>query len=183
MTHDYAKVRSRPPPTRALLPLWLWFFSGFASGAFIVFLAMLAKIDPDSTAPNTTRTSIQSPATNPGQAGQQKKEWSFYDFFTNNEVPVDDRPTQEQPKPRDVADGHTRLLQVGSFGRREDADARRAALLLMGFADTSIQPAEVNGETRYRVMVGPFDTALARDRAQDRLAQEGISTLPITIVP
>jgi cell division protein FtsN len=36
-----------------------------------------------------------------------------------------------------------------------------------------------NGDTWYRVMVGPFDSANAAHRAQDKLASAGIETLAI----
>ena len=71
------------------------------------------------------------------------------------------------------------LLQAGSFRRNDDADRRRGELILHGLS-ARIQPVSMgNGDTWYRVMVGPFENANAAHRAQDKLASAGIETLAI----
>ncbi len=71
------------------------------------------------------------------------------------------------------------LLQAGSFRRNEDADRRRAELILKGF-EASIQSVDLDsGDSWHRVMIGPYDNLNAMHRAQDQLASNGIETLPI----
>lgn len=66
-------------------------------------------------------------------------------------------------------------LQVGSFRRYEEADRRKAELAMLGFAST-IQSANVSGETWHRVKVGPLPEAEAR-KARDRLKAVGMNPL------
>jgi cell division protein FtsN len=68
-------------------------------------------------------------------------------------------------------------LQVGSFRRYEDADRRKAELAMLGFAST-IQSANVSGETWHRVKIGPMPEAEAR-KARDRLKAVGMNPLLI----
>ncbi|MFZ5466317.1 MAG: SPOR domain-containing protein [Pseudomonadota bacterium] len=66
-------------------------------------------------------------------------------------------------------------LQVGSFRRYEEADRRKAELAMLGFT-SSIQSANVSGETWHRVKVGPMPEAEAR-KARDRLKAVGMNPL------
>lgn len=71
------------------------------------------------------------------------------------------------------------LLQAGSFRTRDEADKRRAQLLLSGLA-VSVQSAKLaNGETWYRVMVGPFADEATMLKAQKQLAAMKVETLPV----
>ena len=70
-------------------------------------------------------------------------------------------------------------MQAGSFRRNEDADRRRAELILKGF-EASIQSVNLDsGDSWHRVMIGPYNNLNAMHRAQDQLASNGIETLPI----
>ena len=53
-------------------------------------------------------------------------------------------------------------------------------LLLLGL-DVFMQEVEIEGKTWYRVMVGPLDSELDRNRAQDKLAQAQIESLPLQV--
>ena len=61
-----------------------------------------------------------------------------------------------------------------------DADERRATLILLGL-DVGIQEVKVTGDTWHRVIAGPFDSKLQLNRAQDKLAQAEISSIPMKI--
>ena len=47
--------------------------------------------------------------------------------------------------------------------------------------DVSIEEVKVAGDDWHRVMVGPFDSQLERNRAQNKLAQAEIPTISIKI--
>src|SRR5690606_19790017 len=49
----------------------------------------------------------------------------------------------------------TYFLQTGAFRSRDDAEAMRARILMIGLP-VQIQTAQLNGETINRVRVGPF---------------------------
>ena len=56
----------------------------------------------------------------------------------------------------------------------------RGELILLGL-DVVITTVKVSGHDHYRVIVGPFDTELGRNRAQDKLAQAQIESLALKI--
>ena len=68
------------------------------------------------------------------------------------------------------------LLQAGSFKQMEDADRRRAELLLLGL-DPKIE--ETNGDNGhwYRVYVGPFESRSRLAKARSLTAAQNIDTL------
>ncbi|MDX1805304.1 MAG: SPOR domain-containing protein [Alcanivorax sp.] len=71
------------------------------------------------------------------------------------------------------------MLQAGSFRGGDDADRRRAELILKGF-EASVQAVSLdNGDTWHRVMIGPYNSVSAMHSAQDKLAANGVETLPI----
>ena len=66
--------------------------------------------------------------------------------------------------------------QAGSFRRPEDADRRRAHVLLLGL-DARIEGVDANGDRWHRVIVGPFEGRGPLDRARATLISENIDTL------
>jgi cell division protein FtsN len=68
------------------------------------------------------------------------------------------------------------LLQAGSFKQRDDADRRRAELLLLGL-EPKIE--ETNGDNGrwFRVYVGPFESRSRMARARSLTAAQDIDTL------
>jgi cell division protein FtsN len=89
------------------------------------------------------------------------------------EVEVD---AESMPRRAAESESATYLLQAGSFRQAEDADRRRAELLLLG-----LQPRveETNGSNGrwYRVLLGPFDSRSKMAAARSLTAQQNIDTL------
>ena len=68
-------------------------------------------------------------------------------------------------------------MQAGAFSRHADADRRRGEILLLGY-DARIETVKsADGQTRYRVSVGPFADPEALARARRALHDVGIDTL------
>lgn len=65
------------------------------------------------------------------------------------------------------------ILQAGAFRSSSDAEAMKARLALIGF-EARVASAEVNGQTLYRVRIGPYAQLDAMNRAKARLAENGI---------
>jgi len=87
------------------------------------------------------------------------------------EAPKQEAPKQEAPKPAGLA------MQAGAFSRHADADRRRGEILLLGY-DARIETVKsADGQTRYRVSVGPFADPEALARARRALHDVGIDTL------
>lgn len=67
------------------------------------------------------------------------------------------------------------LLQAGSFRTLDDAEGMRARLALLGY-EARVISADVNGQTVYRVRLGPFPKVDDVNQAKSRLADNGIES-------
>ena len=75
------------------------------------------------------------------------------------------------PKPAGLA------MQAGAFSQHADADRRRGEILLLGY-DARVETVKTaDGQTRYRVSVGPFADPAALANARRALRDVGIDTL------
>jgi cell division protein FtsN len=77
------------------------------------------------------------------------------------------------PAPEETRADASYLLQAGAFRSSSDAEAMKAKLALIGF-EARVINAEVNGQTLYRVRVGPYGQLDMMNRARARLAENGI---------
>ena len=182
MTQDFAKKRrskdsardSPPIATREQTFSLATFVTGFLGGAFITFLAALWYMKP---AGDILDTDEGKPNAEP-QAKAEEMQWDFYEIFPKLIVPIVEEYSKSSKKV--AIDNSGWILQAGSFKDFIDADQRRATLILMGL-DVSINEVKVAGTNWHRIMVGPFDSQLERNRAQNMLAQAEIATIPIKI--
>ncbi len=182
MTQDFAKKhrskKSAPgsPPVGVRGPTFslATFLTGFLSGTFITFLAALWYLKP---AGDMQSMDAGKPRAEP-QAKVQEMQWDFFEIFPKSVVPIVEEYTKSGKKV--IVDNSRWVLQAGSFKDPIDADERRATLILMGL-DVSIREVKVTGDTWHRVVVGPFDAKLELNRAQDKLAQAEIPSIPMKI--
>lgn len=188
--------------SRRQLPGWLWLFTGLAAGLFIAFLYHLAQLQQQEKPPvhddKPAKTS-NSKSLRPGDKPLPK--FDFYAVLPKMEVilPRDDESdnkpatqpagsdskgqTQSQPQQAQAAseDKGRFLLQAGSFRDSADAERLRAEFTLDGF-NVHVQPGTLaNGDTWYRVMIGPFTNKADLRSAQTRLAARNVDTLPIQV--
>ena len=182
MTQDFAKKRRSTESTRnSPLPAarertfsLATFVTGFLGGAFITFLVTLGYLRPTG---DILTIDQARPNTEP-QASVKEMQWDFYEIFPKLVVPIIQEYTKNGENAVDGSSSWT--LQAGSFRDSIDADQRRATLILMGL-DVSIQEVKVKGDSWHRIMIGPFDSQLERNRAQNKLAQAEIATISIKI--
>ncbi len=176
---DYAKrttTRSKKKP----LPGWVWMLGGLVAGLFIAFLVYVQK---NGAAPTkVTSRAITKPAvtdtrevkkTTPPPAPKKRDggiNFDFYNILPELEVVI---PSLELGRGND-AEKATYYLQVGSFKNQEEAEARKAELLLLNFTP-SVQTVTVdNSQTWHRVRLGPFTDRRSVDKARRRLQDNGI---------
>lgn len=117
-----------------------------------------------------------------GQAGQRVSEsidWSFYDLFPKAEVAT--VSGYQQPMAAEGELAREYFLQVGSFPRLDDADARRAELLLLGLSP-SVEDKVIENRTWHRIMLGPFESDVQLNRVQAILAANDFESMPIAKV-
>lgn len=100
--------------------------------------------------------------------------------------PVTSRPnekpaTSAAPEPTSAGGGgFTYYLQAGAFRERQDAEATKARLALMGVAATIAERKSEMG-TLYRVRVGPFDDVEGMNRARVRLSDNGVDAAVVRV--
>ena len=94
-----------------------------------------------------------------------------------NEKPA----TSPAPEPSSAGSGgFTYYLQAGAFRERQDAEATKARLALMGVAATIAERKSEMG-TLYRVRVGPFDDVEGMNRARVRLSDNGVDAAVVRV--
>jgi cell division protein FtsN len=76
--------------------------------------------------------------------------------------------------------GFTYYLQAGAFRERQDAEATKARLALMGVAAAIAERKSEMG-TLYRVRVGPFDDVEGMNRARVRLSDNGVDAAVVRV--
>ncbi|HEY0877808.1 MAG TPA: SPOR domain-containing protein [Zeimonas sp.] len=82
-------------------------------------------------------------------------------------------PGTAPPAAGDAQADASYLLQAGAFRSSSEADSMKARLALIGF-EARVLDAQVNGQTLYRVRVGPYAQLDSMNRARARLAENGI---------
>ena len=162
------------------LPAWVWLFTGVVTGLFLAFLYYLAGIKP------TDRQMKDIEVSAPGfpKSGKDSPKFDFYTLLPDREVVA---PTPETPKARNSAPTPTPtaneqyVIQTGSFRSAQEADHRRAELILMGL-DVKIQKVELGpGEAWHRVQVGPFQSSTELEAAKTTLAENNIEHIVLRL--
>ncbi len=164
-----ARGKSNTAPVRSV---WRWYFAGLTSGIFLSFLLYLGTL-PDGAGPEQGAVNGQAkaePETPP------KPRFDFYTMLPEQEIEVDE-PAQQPSRNATTAEPEAYyLLQAGSFRQREDADRRRAELLLLGL-EPSVEEAQGENGRWFRVYLGPFESRSTMSRARSLTAAQNIDTL------
>ena len=184
MARDYAKGRKpaaakpaarrkntnkRPTGATQRSPL-KWFGGGLLSGVFLSFMAYLGTLPADPGSATQSAESQAQPAAAP------TPRWDFYTLLPERTIDVEVDPA-EVTAPRDTpATRENYLLQAGSFRQREDADRRRAELLLLGL-EPSIEETTGDNGRWFRVYLGPYDSRSKMSKARSLTAGQSIETL------
>ncbi|MDP5063076.1 MAG: SPOR domain-containing protein [Haliea sp.] len=150
---------------------WRWYGAGVGTGVFLSLLLYLGTLPP-SIPPGTG-----SPAAAEAQA-PPKPRFDFYTLLPEQTIDVEVEPSaMTAPLPSaspQVTESF--VLQAGSFRQREDADRRRAELLLLGL-DPNVEESTGNNGRWFRVYLGPFSTHAQMSRARGLTAAQNIDTL------
>lgn len=153
------------------------YFAGLLSGVFASFLGYLYML-PASDAPATPPT--PEPTATAPQPDKPETNFIFYQELKQKRVEMDEpvvEPAADVSKPRSISSADdVYILQAGSFRAREDADRRRAELLLLGLEPNISESSGDNGRW-FRVYLGPFDNRRDMNRARGLTAGQNIETL------
>ncbi|MBR6027049.1 MAG: SPOR domain-containing protein [Neisseriaceae bacterium] len=125
------------------------------------------------TLPEKTTTEqtpiIAKQQTTSNKKTQQKQEDELSQFIRNIEKEQKNKPTTPTKVASNNATQNNAVLQIGSFTQREQAEAQRAKLSMLGI-NSHIESAQVNNRTIYRVRSGRLNSQQlqnARKRLQD----------------
>lgn len=143
------------------MPGWLWMLLGLTVGfvgavvAYIVMAPTPAGSQAEPTrADSAPASSEQTLATEqqPTLPPKPEARFTFYEMLPNlTLVPRSDTYTPGTRSKSNVA----YVIQAGSFADKDDAETRRAELILLGMAPKISKVRLPNGRTTYRVEIGP----------------------------
>ena len=155
---------------------WSWFFSGLFSGLFIAFIAYLALNRP--ALPPTVVDTDEAVAAEQSEEGREG--FDFYQYLPTAEVQVDVVPVDITRNQEPVDDNQQYMLQAGSFQDQQDAEGRRASIILLNL-NARVTPGTVAGSRWHRVQVGPFAGRQAAEEARQTLSSNNIDTIVLQL--
>jgi cell division protein FtsN len=185
--------KNRAHATRSLperqIPGWLWLLTGAALGAFVMFLVHLSELKSQQQSGSSIGATQASTEHNEPEAqGKAPIVLEFYNRLKDAQVEVgpnqSPQPDAEIPiedirPPKANSEGLEYYLQVASFRSSDMADNLRANLIMMNM-EARIVTAEISpGDTRHRVVVGPYNSSGERSLDRDKLIKNGLNPTPI----
>jgi cell division protein FtsN len=179
------------------VPGWIWLLVGLLGGlvlAAVLFLrgdigkagSLLPQPNPEARAPAAV---TEEPVAQEAAPEPKKPKYEFFDVLRDKEFIIPDAElnaqaqaeadaaTPDAPVPG-AADSVRYLIQAGAFRSLADADALKARIALTGEV-ARVEPAQVNGDTIYRVRLGPYPTASTLAAAKQALGSHGIEAVAI----
>lgn len=184
MTRDYKHARQASrneegPP----IPAWVWLAGGFVLG-FGTAMGVTWLQQSDTELPDFALEPPPAPEREEEEEDEDER-FSFYRMLERFEVTVPETDLElrrDRDRDESVPELDTEgsfLLQVASFQSESDADRMRANLTLAGY-NARINRVEVDdGQTYYRVHVGPIDSPEEVERTLERLEDDGMEPLVI----
>ena len=150
------------------------YVAGVLTGVFLSFIGYLGTLPDPAVSATETGTPEQ-----PEVVIQRPR----FDFYTNlTQESIDEVQDQVEPA-ADVSKPPTAnelpepyLLQAGSFRQHDDAERRRAQLLLLGLEPVIEEISSSNG-IWFRVYLGPFESRELMVRARGLTTNQNIETL------
>ena len=163
------------------IPKWVWITTPTLAVAFIGFILYLSTIPAGNeldAVKGDAKKALQIGVDKAKEEAAKKVDKPSYDFYKLLENQTVEVPEVEEyhSTPKDAEEKYQYLLQVGSFRSGDDAERLRASLLREGM-DAYQKKAEINGNTWFRVYVGPFTDRSKLNKAQDMLVARSISPL------
>ncbi len=174
-------------------PAWLWLIGGLLIGFGLFAVLFLRDVFDEGERTPRARPGTQppAPAVEEPLAQEQPARRPRYDFYTllpEREVEIPDeelrasaRAERERPAAAPtptLPDGVRFLLQAGSFADPKRAEEHKARIAFAGEL-ARVEATEVDGGTRYRVMLGPYGDARSLEAAKGKLSQAGIESIAV----
>lgn len=169
-TRGASPQRRNKPPASPLR----WFMSGMLTGVLACLILWLMVQQPDP--PKRDKPLAKTPAEVPVEdSDTHETQFDFFTLLPEREVSISSEEIEAQAAAM-PEESISYTLQAGSFRRSEDADRRRARLILMGL-NARVDSVNSSGDTWHRVYVGPFTSRSEMASARNLMISEGIETL------
>ncbi len=181
-THHSTTRRSNasraPQPAPQRPNVWRWYGSGLLSGVVLCLGIYLVTLPPEPLAPEaeTVQKVAAVEEEKPKANTPPKPRFDFYTMLPEQTIDVDVEPADVARPSHTSSANEFYLLQAGSFRQREDADRRRAELILLGL-EPRIEESHSDTGRWFRVFLGPFQTHSTMARARSLTAGQDIDTL------
>ena len=150
------------------------YVAGVLTGVFLSFIGYLG------TLPDPAVSAIETGTPEQPEVVIQRPRFDFYTNLTQESIDeVQDRvePAADVRKPPTATElPEPYLLQAGSFRQPDDAERRRAQLLLLGLAPVIEKISSSNG-IWFRVYLGPFESRELMIKARGLTTNQNIETL------
>ena len=159
MSRDYVNRKSSIPrhvKNRGAMPGWLYALGGLTLGlvvaAFVYISRPVGKTPVVAAA--VEKTEAKKPVPVPPK---EPTRFSFYEMLPSYEVVIPGSGKTEKGKAAapEIAEPGEYIIQVGSFRGRDEADAQKAKLALIGIESRVEQVTIDNKDTWFRVRIGP----------------------------
>ncbi|MDJ0916183.1 MAG: SPOR domain-containing protein [Woeseiaceae bacterium] len=171
-------------------PGWVWMVFGLAIGLSVA-AAVYFSDSPEPRVAMTAAEPVQSPQSPPafddnGETADippaTEPRFDFYELLKKMEVEVDAAApsVEKDTTAQAVVQEGTYILQAGSFSSKENAESRRAELGFQGI-ESRIIAANVNGERKYKVLIGPVSDLDRLNLLRSQLRAAGIDVLRMTV--
>lgn len=196
MTHDFKPKKNQPQrkapargkaksaPKQATVPGWLILLAILLLASFgygLYYLNATRDIaEKEDTLQQVVKQATQQTAdtSQPSKTEKGSTQFEFYSLLPKQEPVMSADPAQRSAPVTKARDYHY-MLQAGAFKQREDAERRRAELILSGY-EAQLEPTKYNnGKTWYRLLIGPFNSQSKLAKARSELLQNNIETLVI----
>ena len=150
------------------------YVAGVLTGVFLSFIGYLG------TLPDPAVSAIETGTPEQLEVVIQRPRFDFYTNLTQesiDEVQDQVEPAADVRKPPTATElPEPYLLQAGSFRQHDDAERRRAQLLLLGLEPVIEEISSSNG-IWFRVYLGPFESRELMVRARGLTTNQNIETL------
>ena len=163
---------------------WGAWFTGLVMGIASTWLVMSDIVNMQELIPQGDSVVNEAPPQDTSNDIVDNLPIEFYKLLPSREEQIPAHVISEQvredspDKPMDKP-GRYRL-QAGSFQRLEDADRRRASILILGL-NTHIEKVNHGGKTWHRVMLGPFESLKQLEIARRRMRENKIDTIVLKL--
>lgn len=154
------------------------FMTGMFTGVFLSFLFYLYKL-PALVEPGEELAMAPEPE---AAAEIPKPRFEFYTMLPKQTMEVEEEVETVEPAadvskpPTPSAAPQPYFLQAGSFRQKDDAERRRAELLLLGL-EPNIEESSSDNGLWFRVSLGPYESHDAVARARGLLANQNIESV------